>query len=105
MTNWVTVGPTDTFPPGEHVCTEAAGEHIVVFNHDGAFFVLANICPHAGLPLGEGDRTGKIITCPFHGYAYNIENGKNIDWPDEEAPVRTYATRVEDGQLQIQMEE
>ena len=57
------------------------------------------------MPLGEGDLTGKVLTCPFHGYAYNIETGKNVDFPDTEQPVHTIPIRVtEAGVMQADLE-
>lgn len=102
-TNWVVVGPVADFPPDQHICTTAGGKPVVVFNVDGAFHVISNVCPHAGLPLGEGDRRGMVITCPFHGYAYHIKTGRNLDWPEDEPPVKTYRARRVGGALEIEM--
>lgn len=103
---WIDVGPVSQFPPdGAHACVKVDRYGVVVFNLGGEFHVIRNICPHAGLPLGEGDRTGDIITCPFHGYAYNIKSGQNIDWPDDEAPVQKFPTRVVNDTVQIEVEE
>lgn len=104
-TNWVPLGRADDLRTDQHVCTKAGGKAIVVFHVDGAFHVISNVCPHAGLPLGEGDRRGMVITCPFHGYAYHIKTGRNLDWPEDEPPVKTYPSRVVDGILEIEMEQ
>lgn len=105
MTKWISVGPVGDFPQGEHVCTQADGRPVVIFHTADGYYATSNICPHAGLPLGEGDCHGKIITCPFHGYAYNIETGRNVDWPHDEPPVKTYPVRVEAGEVQVEVVE
>ncbi|MFA9478369.1 Rieske (2Fe-2S) protein [Phycisphaerales bacterium AB-hyl4] len=102
--HWVDLGPTADYPEGEQVCTTAVGKPLVVFNIEGDFHVIANVCPHAGLPLGDGDRRGMVITCPYHGYTYNIKNGRNIDWPHDEPPVKTYPVRIHQEKLQVQMQ-
>jgi 3-phenylpropionate/trans-cinnamate dioxygenase ferredoxin subunit len=103
MTKWIDVGPAADFSEGEKVCRSAGGVALVVFRVDGAFYAIRNECPHAGLPLGDGDRAGMVITCPYHGYAYHIKDGRNIDWPQEEPPVQTFPTRVEGERLQIEV--
>ncbi len=103
MSTWIDLGPESDFPPGAKVCTEAQRKKIVVINVDGQFFAISNVCPHAGLPLGDGEVSGKVITCPYHGYTYNIETGCNIDFPREEPPVPRYAVRVVDGRVQIEL--
>ena len=99
MANWIELGQAETFATEEHQCIEVDGHPLVVVHRAGTFYVIANICPHAGLPLGEGDCRGLVLTCPFHGYAYNVKSGANIDFPDLEVPVRTYPTKVEAGKL------
>jgi len=104
MPQWIDVGPAQEFPEGCQVCTKAGDRQVVVFCLEGVHHAIANICPHAGLPLGDGARRGKVITCPFHGYTYRIDTGANIDFPDIEPPVRTFPVRVENGQLEIDVE-
>ena len=108
MPNWTDVGSKDDFPAGAKTCLDAGGTPLVVCNLDGQMHTFANICPHAGMPLGSGELNGKIVTCPFHGYAFNVEPGKNADFPADvplaKFPVRTTkGGRVEvdvDGQRQ-----
>ncbi len=96
------MGPTDRFEPGSHTCLTIGNEPVVLVNNDGSFFAFENRCPHAGRPLDEGERTGLILTCPFHGWTYNIKTGKNIDDPYDEQILKTYPVRIQDGQVQIQ---
>jgi naphthalene 1,2-dioxygenase ferredoxin component len=103
MANWVDIGETRAFPPGSQVCADAGGTSLVVFNIDGELRVIANSCPHAHMPLGMGERRGHVITCPFHGYAYDIRTGRNIDDPDD-APARTYPVREENGRVLVDVE-
>ena len=104
MAKWIDVGPTCAFPDGEHVCTDADEKPVVVLHLDGRFYAIANICPHAGLPLGEGERRGFVLTCPFHGNAYNIKSGRNVDWPHDELPLKTYPVRVEGQTVQVNLD-
>lgn len=103
-TKWVDIGPKTEIPEGSTQCVTAADQPIVVCNVAGQMAAVANVCPHAGLPIGEGELRGRVLTCPFHGYSYNVTNGKNIDFPNEEVPVKTYPVRVTDaGRVEIQI--
>lgn len=55
-----------------------AGDRIVaVFNVDGQLHALDGICPHAGGPLGEGALRGTTVTCPWHGWQFDVVTGKH----------------------------
>lgn len=103
MANWTDIIPLADVPEGEHRCTTAGDRELVVFNRGSEVYIIQNQCPHAGLPLGEGESRGNVIICPFHGYTYNIKNGRNIDWPDDELPAKTFPARVVNGIVQAQL--
>ena len=108
MPNWIDLGPAEDFPPGAQVCTQAPAadgrkQPVVVFNIDGGYHCMANVCPHAGLPLGDGERRGLTITCPYHGYTYRITDGKDLDDPEFGEPAQTYPIRIENGTLQVDL--
>ena len=104
MPQWIDVGPVEEFPPGVQACTKAEERQVVVFNIDGEMRAILNTCPHAGLPLADTERRGKVITCPFHGYAYHLDTGRNLDYPDIEPPVRTFPVRIEGGRVEVDVE-
>jgi len=103
MANWTEVASTEELPAGEKICTTAEGTPIVVCNVDGDLFAVQNICPHAGLPLGEGGIQGKVLVCPFHGYAYNVDSGKNVDFEDD-VPLTRFPIRCENGKIEVDLE-
>src|SRR5438046_1091986 len=92
MAKWVEVGTAAELQPGQRVCVTMEGRSLAVFNLDGALVAIANVCPHAGMPLAEGELRGTVLTCPYHGYTYNLKTGKNVDYADDE-PVHKYAVR------------
>ncbi len=108
-TPWTDLGSESDFPETEHACLNTEGTDnspataLVVINVKGELYALENRCPHAGRPLGDGACEGMTIICPYHGYTYHIKTGKNIDFPDEETPVRTFPIRVEGGRVQVQI--
>jgi nitrite reductase/ring-hydroxylating ferredoxin subunit len=43
----------------------------------GAFYALDGICPHQGGPLGKGFVNGCIVTCPWHGFQFDVTTGQH----------------------------
>ncbi|WP_432798883.1 Rieske (2Fe-2S) protein [Poriferisphaera sp. WC338] len=103
MPNWTTLGKLHDFSQADHTCITIENISLVVCPVDNTFHVILNACPHAGLPLGQGELRGKVITCPYHGYAYNVTNGRNIDWPHDEPPIKTFPVRIEGDTLQADL--
>jgi 3-phenylpropionate/trans-cinnamate dioxygenase ferredoxin subunit len=109
----IIAGPVAAIPPGGRRLVQAAdGRRIVVFNLDGAFFALADRCPHQGGSLCEGiltghvsssgpgvyayERRGEMIRCPWHAWEFDIRTGKS--WFDpRRVQVRQFPTQVESG--------
>ena len=103
MTEWTGIADAEELPDGGRLCVTIEKCALVVLRIGDAVYAIANSCPHAGRPLEEGEVRGMTITCPFHGYAYNLRTGANLDYPDIEPPVPTYPARIEQGKVQIQL--
>ena len=108
MPQWIDLAALDQLPDTDHACLTAdvGGKplSVIVFPVDGGHKVMANVCPHAGLPLGDGERRGLTITCPYHGYTYRITDGKDLDDPEFGQPAIVYPTRIENDTLQIDID-
>lgn len=66
---------------GEGRVVEANGRTLALFNVAGQYFALDNSCPHRGGPLGEGDLEGRTVTCPWHGWRWDVATGANVNNP------------------------
>src|ERR1700722_7718119 len=55
----------------------AGGRVIAVFNVGGTFYAVDGVCPHAGGPLGEGSLDGTVVTCPWHGWQFDVTTGRH----------------------------
>jgi nitrite reductase/ring-hydroxylating ferredoxin subunit len=102
MSQWVKVCAPDDLNNNDKLCTTIDGIPIVVCKVDDQLTAFQNSCPHAHLPLGDGDLTGATLICPYHGYAYNTITGKNIDFEDE-VPLAMMPVRTEDDNIEIQL--
>lgn len=55
----------------------AGGRMVAVFNVDGSLYAMDGVCPHAGGPLGEGTLTRSVVTCPWHGWQFDVTTGRH----------------------------
>jgi len=62
-------------PPGTGKVVEIGGKTVAVFNCEGSFFAIDNTCKHRGGPLGEGSLSETTVTCPWHGWEYDVSTG------------------------------
>jgi nitrite reductase (NADH) small subunit len=78
--------------PGKMHTIQIGEREIALANVDGKFYAINNSCLHQGGPLGEGDLAGKVVTCPWHGWEYDVTTGKEVQNPA--AGVTCYPTEV-----------
>lgn len=62
--------------PGRVVEVMFDGSPIAIANVDGRIHALSAVCPHAGGPLGEGTLSGTVLTCPNHGWTFDVTDGR-----------------------------
>ncbi len=103
MPTWTPIGPATDFPPGSQKCVKHIDHPLVILNVDGRLHAVANVCPHAGLPLGKGERRGLTLTCPYHGYTYSIKDGRDLDDPEFGQPLRVYPARIEADTVEVDL--
>src|SRR5579864_6974040 len=63
-------------PPGTGRSFPLARYDVAVFNVDGEFYALENSCPHQGGPIADGWLEGPLVTCPWHGWCFDVRSGK-----------------------------
>ena len=69
---------------------------IALFHHeDGGYYAVNYVCPHMGGPIGEGKLRGYVVDCPWHGWSYDIRDGKDPTPPGHD--ITAYEVKVEDG--------
>jgi nitrite reductase (NADH) small subunit len=72
-------------PVGKAIIVREGGTEIALFNIDGQIYALENVCPHMGGPLGEGDIDQCTVTCPWHGWQFDVRSGECENMPGENA--------------------
>lgn len=93
MGKFVKVASTKDVEPGTGITITAEGEEIALFNVNGTFHAIHNTCVHRGGPLGEGLLENAVVTCPWHGWQYDVTTGVSTVNPS--AKVKTFNVKVE----------
>ena len=68
---------------------EAGGVVVAVFNLEGEFYVIDDLCTHGPGSLSEGYIDGDVVECNFHNGQFNIKTGEVVS-PPCMVPVKTY---------------
>jgi len=98
---WHRLAPLAEFP--DHAGREfTVGDRIVaVFRSGDQIWALDGICPHAGGPLAEGDLQGTIVTCPWHGWQFDVSSGRHCLSP--QIKQQCFAVRVEEEMVEVEL--
>jgi nitrite reductase/ring-hydroxylating ferredoxin subunit len=98
---FVPVARVEEVPPGTVVAVRAGEEHIALAHCEDGFFATQNDCIHLQGPLGEGQLEGCVLTCPWHGWQYDVRTGENEF--DLAIQLRTYEVQVADGEVRVRV--
>lgn len=75
MSGWVEIGRVDDVPLYEGRRVTVDGRRIAVFRTDDGVHAVAADCPHAGGPLQDGLVADGCVTCPLHGWRFDLRTG------------------------------
>ena len=104
MAEFVRVALTSEIAPGGKKLLDIDGRAVALFNVDGTFYAIDDVCTHDGGPLAEGKLHGCEIECPRHGARFDVRTGAALCMPAFE-PVTTHEVKVEDGSVFVQVNE
>lgn len=95
---WHPLVPLQSLPSdGTGRVVELPGCRLAVFAIDGAVHVVDDECPHEGASLGDGVVIDGEVTCPWHGWHFQLQSGQNTD--GLAACVHVYPTRIVDNEM------
>ena len=76
------------------------GLDVALFRRGDEIFAIGNECAHKGGNLCDGRVEGDIVTCPLHGWEFDLRSGACMTIPGESVP--RFAVAVEDGAIYLQ---
>ncbi|OGX06358.1 MAG: hypothetical protein A3G87_01795 [Omnitrophica bacterium RIFCSPLOWO2_12_FULL_50_11] len=93
MGKFVKVAARSEIAPGTAKKVEVNGKEVAVFHIDGRFYAIGETCPHRGGPLSEGTVEEKVVTCPWHGWQFDVTDG--VSPVNPAAKVDCYPVKLE----------
>lgn len=102
MSEFIKVATVDEIPPNGRKLVTIEDERVAIFNLDGEFYAIADVCTHDGGPLAEGEVVnGCQVRCPRHGARFDIRTGAALSFPAFEA-TETYDVRIDGDEVWIE---
>lgn len=99
MSKLFMLGPADEIAVGEFKIYNLDAIDVAVYNIEGKYYAIGINCPHAGVVITRGIIEGSLITCPGHGYKFDIITGKCVD--DPELKLAKFDLKISNGIISV----
>ena len=95
MSKLIKVATVDEVPVNGSKLVEIDFVRIALFNLNGEFYAIEDVCTHDGGPLVEGEIVnGHEVKCPRHGARFDIRTGEALSLPAFE-PTAAYEVYIQ----------
>ena len=102
MIGWISVGRADDVPMLEGRSVQIGTQRVAIFRLADGWAAIDHSCPHEGGPLADGIVADACVTCPLHGWRFDLETGRR---QGGDGAVRTYAVREREGMLELRVDD
>lgn len=117
MGQWKVAGPETMLSDGRTAEVTVDGTKVLLVRIEGRYYAVQALCPHLRARLAIGTLNGFVLRCRAHGSQFDVRDGHNIEWAPKlpklarklgqavakPTGLRTFATRVEDGQVWVEL--
>lgn len=100
MNEFVKVAQAPEIENGQNKVVYFRQQEVVIFNSNGNFYALNNLCPHRQAPLSAGQVENGVVTCPHHGARFDLRTGKGLKGPHR-SNIGCYAVKIEGADIKI----
>jgi nitrite reductase (NADH) small subunit len=97
--SFIAVARVDELPAGTLKHVRVGEEEIALAHCNGGIYATQAHCLHLQGPLAEGHLEGCVLTCPWHGWQYDVRTGENEF--DLAIKLQTYDVQIEDGEIRV----
>jgi len=92
----------DEVPAGRPTRVDLEGARIVLARVGDRVHACSDVCAHRGGPLSEGKLNGIRLTCPWHGWMYDVRTGQCL-FPGRGAAIAVYPVRLDGDQVFVEL--
>lgn len=96
---YIPVTTLDLIPFGTGKLVEIGRVEVALFRVDQGIYATANVCPHQGAALADGELKGEEIICPWHHWCFNVKDG--ISPLNPRLKIKTYPVQLDGNQVSI----
>ena len=89
-------------PAGQAKRVAINGRPVALFNVNGNYYALEDVCPHRGAPLSEGVCEGTEVICPWHGARFDLRTGEAKS-PPAFTSLETFPVREIEGRIEVRL--
>ncbi len=97
--NWVELARSEAIDEGSAIEVIADGQILAIFRLEGTLYALDGMCAHQGGPIAQGTVEGGCVTCPWHGWQYELKTG--IQTINRQPLQKTYEVRERNGRVEV----
>jgi 3-phenylpropionate/trans-cinnamate dioxygenase ferredoxin subunit len=102
MGRWHDVAAAGEIAPGSFEVLETDDLVAAVFNIDGEYFAVEDVCSHDGAELAGGPLDDHQVICPRHGARFCLRTGKALT-PPAYQDIRTFPVRVREDRVEVEL--
>ena len=102
MSEFVTVAKVGEIPDQEGRAFKVGESMVAVFNDGGVYRAIDDMCPHAGASLASGFYDHQSVTCPWHGWRFDVCEGTFCDNP--RLKIDVYEVRLQGDEIQVSLQ-
>ena len=92
----------DEMPVGQSRCVQLGDVQVGLFRNRDGLYAIDNVCPHRGAPLTDGFVTDGFVTCPWHQWQFQLDDGVCLNIP--KVRITVYSVEVRDGTIWINLD-
>jgi nitrite reductase (NADH) small subunit len=102
MSDYISVTTVKDMQGSMGKCIDINGVKIALFKVGEEYFAIDNTCPHRDGPLADGFLQDDVVSCPWHGWQFNVKTGESIG--ASPSKLNTYPVKVEGDEIQVLVE-
>jgi len=99
MPDFITVAKLGDIPDGEGKAYEYNSRMVAVFNQNGEYHAIDDMCPHMGASLASGHLEESTVVCPWHSWGFDIRDGAWCE--NRRINIDVYQVRIVGDDIQI----
>ena len=101
MSEFTMVAKVGDIPVGQGKTCLVGETLIAVFNLDGGYYAINDLCPHMGASLADGQVEDGVVACPWHAWRFRVTDGTWCDNP--RIKIDRYEVRVQGDEIQVRI--